>query len=312
MHRRSIISFILVLSSSMCFAADPPGAITVIDSAGKEISLKNGRITAGTRKLLWLAQDGKTPEALAFRETDSTGFKDGVLTLIPLDRLERLTYDTANLQVFAKVSGVDKPLKGSIRFREINQVALVAEVDRGAAGIVELTYRGGLVKGGIQSIRFAGTKAGVLPTTKPLYVTIADGKQSLGATAVHDLQALYRIDKGNEKLAPTLMFRKTFKLDLAQVKRLVVREDAETKNFECDVTLKDGTEQTLSLLGSMPLDGKNAILEGLVGTIAAGYKLFPIHTVGEVSLEEPKPGTTKAEDKDAGAAPSPKPKPPTP
>ena len=60
----------------------------------------------------------------------------------------------------AKVAGVEKPLEGSIRYKEINQIAIEADVDRGAAGVVALKYRGGLLKGGIQAVRFPGAKAG--------------------------------------------------------------------------------------------------------------------------------------------------------
>src|SRR5262245_22470543 len=70
-------------------AADGP---TIVDAAGKEIVLTKWKIAAGTRPLNWLAKEGPAPEALAFRETNSTTFKEGVLTFIPLERLESLTY----------------------------------------------------------------------------------------------------------------------------------------------------------------------------------------------------------------------------
>jgi len=282
MTRLAVVVFAFFVSSFLV-AAEP--AASVVDANGKEVQLKNWRFTHGTRKLTWLTG---APEALAFRETSSTLYKDGVITLIPLDRLESLSYDSAKQLVAAKVAGIEKPLEGSIRYREINQVSLVAEVDKGADGVVELTYKGGLLKGGVREIKLANAKAGAKPEGNPMFVTIADGKQSLGTIAVHELRALYRVDKGDEKPAPFLMFRKTYKLDLSQIKRLAVHENADSKTFECNVALRDGTEQTLTLLNTITLDGKNAVLEGLIGVVPAGYKLFPFHTISELSLEEPK------------------------
>jgi hypothetical protein len=36
------------------------------------------------------------------------------------------------------------------------------------------------------------------------------------------------------------------------------------------------------------IDGRDAVLEGLMGRVPAGYKLFPMHTIGEVQFEESK------------------------
>ena len=77
------------------------GALIVVDAAGKEQKVTGTKFTLGTRRLTWLApaagpekpanptQPGG-PEALEFRDDDSTLFEDGILTLIPLDRLRSL------------------------------------------------------------------------------------------------------------------------------------------------------------------------------------------------------------------------------
>lgn len=284
--RRLLLSFIAVLPI-VALAADPPksgDSAVIVDGSGKEIVLKKWTVSGGLRKLHWLGANA--PEALAFRETNSTTFRDGVLTLVPLDRLESLTYDAAKLTVHAKVAGVEKPLEGSTRFTGINQVAIEAEIDKGEMGTLEVKYRGGPAKGGIKSVTFPARKAGPTPKGDALYVTISDGKKKEGVAVVHQMQALYRIDKG-EKLLPYVMFKKTFKVDLAKVKKLTVHE-SEQKSFECDVVLDDGTEQTLTLLTEIAVEGKPAILEGLLGETSAGWKLLPVHTIGEISREEPK------------------------
>src|SRR5258708_38014192 len=101
---------------------DPtPAGVAIIDGMGKELALKKWAITVGTRKLSWLAA---APEALVFRDVNSTLYVEGVMTFIPLDRLESLTYDTAKQMVAAQGAGGEKPLEGAIRYKEINQVAI--------------------------------------------------------------------------------------------------------------------------------------------------------------------------------------------
>jgi len=94
-------------------AADPQpveaGTLVVTDNAGKEQKLKSWTLVAGTRHLSWLADPAPVkpdkeedkapakrgarpkpvtgPEALEFREENSTDFQNGILTFIPLDRL---------------------------------------------------------------------------------------------------------------------------------------------------------------------------------------------------------------------------------
>lgn len=278
---RQISSIFTCLLASAVFAADGP---TIIDGAGKEITPKTWKITAGTKKLDWVSG---SPNVLVFRETNSTGFRDGVLTFIPLERLESLTYDVEKQSVKANVAGIEQPLEGSIRYQGINQIVIEAEMDKGEAGTVELKYKGGSLKGGIKGVKFPNAKAGAAPTGDKLFVTIVDGKKSEGTRAVHQLQALYRIEKG-EKTQSWVMFKKTFKVELTKIKKLSFHEQADQKEFECVVVLDDGSEQTLTLLTTVMVEGKAATLEGLVGVVPAGWKLFPIHTVGEVSKDEPK------------------------
>jgi hypothetical protein len=299
---RRILLFTAVVFLSFChlFADEPvkppAGEAVLVDSAGKEVTLKKWHISSGTHKLTWLEKDGIAPEALAFRESNSTLFKDGVITLIPLDRLESLTYDVEKQTVQAKVAGLEQPLEGSIRYKEINQITIDAEVDKGDAGIVELKYKGGQLKGGIRSVKFNGAKAGPAPAGEKMFITIADAKQKHSPQAVFQLQALYKVGKEQEKLAATLMFKKTYKVELAQIQSMKVHDNAETKEVECEVALKDGATQTLTPLTATTMDGKPATLEGLLGVVPAGYRLFPLHAVGELSRDEPK--KEKEKDKD--------------
>ena len=295
--RFRLLPLCLILAPLPLLRADDPkpAGPTIVDGAGKEVALKTWAITAGTRKLTWLAKDGAAaPEALAFRDVNSTLYVEGVMTLIPLDRLESLTYDTTKQTVTAKVAGVEKPLEGSIRYKEINQIAIEADADRGAAGVVALKYRGGVLKGGIQAVRFPGAKAGPAPTGDKTFVTVAD-KGATHTEAVYQLQALYKQADGKEVLSPAVMFKKTFKIELAQIVSMKIHDDPKAKEVECDVTLKDGSEQTLTLLNTMPIDGKDATLEGFLAAVPVGYKLYPVRCVSEIGKDEPKKEEPKKE-----------------
>ena len=67
---------------------------------------------------------------------------------------------------------------------------------------------------------------------------------------------------------------------------------------EMDVALKDGNSDTLTLLKTITLDGKQATLAGFLGRVPAGYKLFPVHTFTEIQFDEYKePKPEKKDDK---------------
>jgi len=292
LYRAFFANTVLLWPIVFLFADDAPKPsnteAVIIDGSGKEVHLKKWHISTGSQKLAWLEKDGMAPEALAFRETNSTLFKDGVVTLIPLDRLESLTYDVEKQTVSAKVASLEQPLDGSIRYKEINQITIEAEVDKGDAGIAELKFKGGQLKGGIRGVKFPGAKSGPAPAGEKVFITIADAKQKSTPQALYQLQALYKLGKEGQKLASFLMFKKTFKLELAQIQSMKVHDNPETKEVECEVVLKDGTTQTLTPLTSTTIDGKPATLEGLIGEVPAGFRLFPLHTVGDLSREEPK------------------------
>src|SRR5262249_90642 len=143
----------LVCGSVCLGAADPPatGSIVIIDSAGKEQKVKEWAFTQRTRRLSWLApapkdEPGKEdkdnppapvrakgrpttgPEALEFREDNSTNFVDGVVTLVPLDRLHAIEYDDKDgvrVRVFLSPKADDDlTLKGTTKYKGINKIAI--------------------------------------------------------------------------------------------------------------------------------------------------------------------------------------------
>jgi hypothetical protein len=302
----------LVLAGACALAADPTPAssnLVVVDAAGKEQKLKSWKFVAGARHLGWLApavppkeekpggkpaQPGAKPqaadagpEAIEFRDENSTTLVDGILTFLLPEHLKALDYDnekqavTASIFLGEKADG-DLKVNGSTKYMGINKVTIEAEVDKGDAGIAEVKYQGGVARG-VRAVRFPAPKPAGEVKGRPAFVAIED-KETKHAEQVFDLQPLYRLADGGERLLPTLMFKKTLKLDVGKIARLrATGRDAD--GTECSVTMKDGEEQTYTLLKVATLDGKAATLEGLVGKVRGGYKFYPASTLHSMHLD---------------------------
>lgn len=300
---------------------DPPAKpetseLTLVDAAGKEHKLKSWQITQGVRHLTWLAPaeavkpaeppepEGKPedrpepvgrgakpvpkpqavgPLALEVRELDSTSYVKGISTLVPLDRVQAIDYDDEKQTVTVTVTGAEADktltLTGSTRFRGINKLTLRADIDRGPMGVAEITFQGGVPRG-IKGLRFSSPRSAKAPAGTTATVTINDDKKS--TVEVSNLRSLYQFPDGMEHLSTFLMFRKSLRVELAQVQKLVnTSGDAAEATFQ--VVQKDGNDDTLTLLNSVTLDEKPATLLGLLGEVEAGYRLFPVHTILEVN-----------------------------
>jgi hypothetical protein len=323
--------FVAFVAAFLSAADDPPkaaepGTLLVIDPAGKEQKLKSWTYVAGTRHLGFLAPADKEPEppkdkngapkdkpakdkarpaagpeALEFREETSTVYADGILTLIPLDRLRSIDYDAEKEIVTARVATgpkVDDDLKltGPTKFLRINKIIIEAEVDKGDLGVAEVKFLGGVQKRGMKGIRFPPPKVeAAAPGGRPAVVTSVD-RTGKATHKVTDLLPLYRVNKTHEQTAPLLFFKKTLKIDVAKIKTIVPSApDDEEKGWQ--VILKDGNDENLSLLREVTLGDKPAELIGLLARVPAGYKLFPLHTLAEIKFDatedDAKPDTDK-------------------
>ena len=277
---------IVLLLVAPIFAQKAEPTAIVIDSTGKEVCLKKWEFIGGIRRLAWLTTSAKeatsAPLALEFRESNSTTYREGVLTLVPIERLRSLKYDATKQLVHLEVAGLAEPLVGSMRYREINQVVLAAEVDRGPMGVAEVTFRGGF-QGGIGGLKIESAKPAAAPTPQGEVFTIwvePTRGQSDHRQLVHGCRALYRFADGSEKLLSVLPFKKTFQLDLTQVKRLQkLPPTAKGQPPSYDILLQDGMEMILTPLDTLMHEGKPAKLLGLLTEVPAGYKLFPLHTI---------------------------------
>jgi hypothetical protein len=299
-------------------AAKPaePGTIVVTDAAGKEQKVKSWSFTAGTRRLGWLAADkdegaegkgGKAkgkkpagPEALVVRDELKIHFLAGVVTLVPVDRLRSVEFDSEKETMTVRAAADPKAeddavLTGTTAYKGINKLTIEAEVDKGDAGVAAVTYQGGLPRG-IKGVRFPAPKVEAAKPGRPAVVVTLD-RDVKKAHKVSDLQALYVLKSGREKLSPLLMFRKTLKVDLAKVKKIAASsEDSDDTVWR--VVQKDGDDSTLTLLPSATLDGQAATLAGLVGRVPAGYKLFPVRRVHGIDFDTSDEPGEKEKEKD--------------
>jgi len=284
-----------------------PGTLIVVDAAGKEQKLKTWKFTEGARRLGWLAaakaseakddtgkdkkaaardkrQPAAGPEALAIRAEMEIEYLEGVLTLIPLEHLRSIDFDNEMDTMTAQVGEGDaaEKIAGSTKYKRINKLVIEAEVDKGDLGIAEIKYLGGVPRG-VRGVRFPAPKAAPpLPQGRRVLVVSADGKSKTSQHKVVDLMPLYRLPDGREKLLPTIMFRKTLKLDVGTIKKIVA---AGGDQGGWQVTRKDGEEETLTLRETMPYEGKSARLLGFVGRVPVGYKLFPAGAIAEIIFD---------------------------
>jgi hypothetical protein len=292
----------LALACVVAAAADAPPPLVIVDANGKEQKVKAWKFSSGTRPLGWLApapparevKPGEKPAAaaeagpvaVAFRDEHSTGLVDGVLTLLLPEHLKSLEYDAEKQTVTARLAGdkadADVMLTGSTQYAGINKLTVEAEVDKGDAGIAEVKFQGGVVRG-VRAIRFPAPKPAPAAKGRPAFVAVADKDEKSDEELV-DLLPLYRLPDGSERLLPTLMFKKTLKLDVGKIARFQA-EGREADGTTCRVTTKDGEDQTYTLLKTATIDDKPATLEGLVGKVRGGYKLFPASTFASMHLD---------------------------
>jgi hypothetical protein len=230
------------------------------------------------------------PEAIPFRDENSTDFRDGILTFVPLTALRAIEFDAEKETMTVRAAAGDKAdaeeaLTGTTKYKGINKLTIEAEVDKGDLGVGEVKFLGGVPKG-IRAVRFPAPKALPAPTGRTATVTVAGS--TTNTQKATDLQPLYLFADGTERVLPTLFFKKTLKVNIAKLKKLRGVKVEDIDNPEFGVTLADGDEETYTLMPKVTIDGRDAVLEGLVGRVPAGYKLFPMHTIGEVEFEEGK------------------------
>ncbi len=267
------------------------------------IRLDKARFTSGMRPLPWsVAVAPKKgvkpappgPEHLEFREDNSTTFKDGIVTFVPVAALQRLEYDHDKKSIQAMVAvaeGKEIVIVGTTKFGGINKfhfegVAKSADATL-PAGLFQV--QDGLLKTPIRGVRLHVEGGAAKPAEKPqgrVAVIVSQDKDK-SEHKVFGVTALYRVGT-SQRLAPVLTFQKMGQLDIATMDSLrqLPPEKKGGLAHDYEVTLRDGSKQKLALLEKTTLDENQAAqLVGLVGQGTVGYKLFPPHTIASVRWE---------------------------
>lgn len=300
---RALATSALLLLAALPFAAGqdarkPASAtLTVVDSKDKSNKVTDWKWLSGTRRLGWLAGDepkpkdkvkkgqpAAGPEAFALREETTINFAKGVTTLIPLDRLRKMTFDAEKktLTVLANAGKDDVTLEGTTKYTGINWIGLEAEVDQGGDGVAAVKFQGGGLKGNVKSVLFPLSDVEAIKPGRPAVVQTLD-KNVKKKHVVSDLMPLYSVNGGREKLAGTLMFRKTLKLEVDKLK--TITDATEDDEITWRVVPKEGEERLLTLLDKATIDGQPAELLGFVGKVPVGYKLFPLRRIAGVYFD---------------------------
>ena len=135
------VVFAAALAGAFTHAADDPpppksGEVVLTDVDGKETRLAGVKLSAGTRRLGWLADPTATtpdaklgPQAIEVREPNSTTFAKGVITLVPAASLESAKYDYEKLTVSLTVKGLKDPLLGTLQYKGINTLGVSGTAD---------------------------------------------------------------------------------------------------------------------------------------------------------------------------------------
>ena len=266
--------------------------LVVPPAGGKEVKLADWRFILGTRQFS-LAGDGPVkskskssqgPEFLEFREDKSTTYQHGILTLVPITSIRKIEYDREKknvAMVVAKADDKEETLTGTTRFTGINKITLEADAILDGLGSATVKFQGGIDKG-LHRVLFPTPKA--FDAAKGLEASIIATDKEKTKHTTYDLQPLYLID-GSYRVLPYLMFKKTVKIDMDKIAslRFSPSQNKKTLSHDFEITLKDGTKHTLTILTKIDLDkGKSMTFEGLLGRVPVGYKLFPAHTIHEL------------------------------
>jgi hypothetical protein len=295
---------ILVLTAGLAGAfarADDPlpaGSAVVVDVEGKEVTLTRVNFITGIRRLAWLADPNGTTEdakkgplAVEVRETHSTTFTKGVVTLVQVSHLEAVKYDYEKKIVNLSVKGLKESLTGTLEYKGLNVLGFDGSVD----GKVTLFGGGVFGKSTIKAVKtatFSGAKA--LPEPKLTGTTwaiqIVQPAAKDPTLTVRNLKVLYQFPGGVERVEDGIPVRKGALLPLnGTVKRLeILATDTNTNMTAAEVETTTGPERIIIVPLTQELEKKTGTLIGFVGEVDAGWKLFPLHTIKVITLTDVK------------------------
>jgi hypothetical protein len=287
------------VAGALSLAADEvpaKGETTVTDVDGKEYRLTAARLTTGSRRLGWLAdQNGTTPDAklgpvaIEVREPHSTTYSKGILTLVPAGHVESAKYDYEKQVVTISVAGLKTPLTGTLQYKGINVLGVAGALEGKTA-----SFTGGvLTKGAVKSITFSGAES--IPAVpkeaaeKGWSVKIVQPTAENPTLIVRNLKMLMQYPGGVEQLVNGIPMRKGQPVPFdANLKRFELLANDPNTNMAAAEIEVGGTEKVIAIPLTAEMDKKTGTLVGFLGEVDAGYKLFPLHTVKTITPWEKK------------------------
>lgn len=269
--------------------------LTAIGANGKEASFKKWKIVQGTRKLTIepADKDDARPPAqdyLEFREDNSTTFKDGIVTLVPIGSLRQMDYDEAKRTVAATVveaGGKEAVLTGTTRFVGLNKLTIDVEVEVGELSTTNLKLQGGMANAMPQIAGFRFPASQPAPKAAGPIAVITGIEKDKTVFKVHDLRALYRF-KDSDRISPYLLFKKDVKIEVANIVKLrkAPAENKKQAPIDYEVTTAEGKQNLILVKDIYPDNGQAGQFLGLIGKVGPGYRLFPLHTLTEMRKDE--------------------------
>jgi hypothetical protein len=265
----------------------------VTDTEGQETSLQQLSWRGNIRRLGWLGdpqaadEEGRRgPLAIEIREPNSTTWTKGVLTLVPLRHIAAIEFDYQRQFVTYRIHGLQQVLTGTLQYRGINTFTLTGRTTGGQ----QRSYTAGLVDAKVPVIKrviFPQASAIQRPRAGLLWnVKIGQPNAHDPIVPVRNLKPLFAFPDGRERLLESLPLRKADPLTFgAHLQRCeILANDPNNHYAAAELTVADGTERLVAIPLMLTEEGQTGLLQGLLGEIDAGWKLFPLHTIRVVTL----------------------------
>jgi hypothetical protein len=292
------MTFLLATSGSFLFATTTHAAgdkaggadkstLVIVDAKGDTHKSKSWKFTGGTKQLAWLPA-AMAVDALEFYQGKGAPLKKSVLTYLPIASIRSIVIDgdkekeTMTVRVAkSEKEADDEILVGPLFYPGFNTLEITAMIDKGDKDQVAIEFEGGVRKDSVRSFRFPSPKP-IDPLPKARAASVKHVNMKYPTLQVVDLQVLYVQGDGSWKTLPTLYFNDPSKADLVNIGKLSQMRSG-GNNYE--VTLLTG-QKNPRVIVTAPKDAGDVELVGFVGRFSAGYRIFPLITVGEVLFEE--------------------------
>ncbi len=298
-----LIALLFASISGLVVGADEPGlgTIVVTDVDGKKHTLTGVQFGAGTKRLAWLAdpqgatEDAKRgPVALEVRElTSAMPLAQGIVTLVPMASIESIRYDFDKEQVAIGVKGLSQPLTGALFYPRVNVIGL-----SGTSTTKTASFMGGVRgKPSVKSVAFGGaqpharSKGGIswnirILKTKKDEPVVVDNPMLIA----RNLKVLVSIPGGGEQLLNGLPIRKGEPIPFNEkLKRFeLLANDLNTQIAAAEIETVGGPERVIAIPLTTAEGEKTGTLQGVLGEVDAGWKLFPLHSVKVITPSKRK------------------------